>query len=360
MWLIGARRLRLLLGSVILASGVLAVPALARVSGSAPGPKTEFGVHQDLTYDGYDWRRAKGIAAAAVVHAQISRNSLLWSQIEATRGAYDWSVTDSVLDGLRANGIEPLFVVVGSPSWANGTAPGLPDGQYNVPTDAREFSTWVKAYKAFVKKAVARYKGRVSKWEIWNEENEHFTWKPQPSITQYAQFFKAIRRAILSVDPHAHVAIGGLAGLCCGIDISGASFLKGLIAKGVKFGDVAIHPYSTDDHAPDVHWQWQANFDDIEMIHDLLVSARRNVPLWVTEWGWSSSDIGAALQADYLTRSLNMLRTMYPYVTVATYFLDADRDGEYHQGLFATDFSPKPAASAFASFMASLNAGATG
>jgi len=351
MWVVGPRRPRVLLGLLVLAAGMLAVPAFAAVSGSAPAPKTQFGVHQDLTYDGYDWRRAKGIAAAAAVHAQISRNSLLWSRIEATPGTYDWSIPDSVVDSLRAKGIEPLFVVVGSPSWANGTAPGQPDNQYYVPTDAQAYSNWVKAYAAFLKKAVSRYKGRVLKWEIWNEENEHFTWRPQPSISQYSKFFTAVRSAILSVDGKAQVSVGGMTDFCCDLDVPGGTFLKGLIAQGVKFNYVAIHPYSTAGHAPDVHWQWHANFDDIGAYHDLLVAANRNVPLWVTEWGWSSAEVGAALQAQYLGRSLEMIRTQYPYVTVATYFLDVDHGTEYQSGLFDTTYAAKPAATIFSDFV---------
>src|SRR6478672_2249888 len=166
---------------------VMIVPASAGISRSGAGSGTQFGVHQDLNYDGYDWRRAKNIAAAASIGAQISRNSLLWSNIESTRGTYDWSIPDSVVADLRANGIEPLFVIVGSPSWANATAPETPDARFYVPTQKAAFSAWVSAYVGFVKKAVARYKGRVTKWEVWNEENEHYTWKPAPSITQYAQ-----------------------------------------------------------------------------------------------------------------------------------------------------------------------------
>ena len=351
----------------MLAGLVFVVPALAAVSGSKPKPKkpqtaataAEVGVHQDLTYDGYAWRRAKGIDAAASVHAQISRNSFLWSKIEPTQGTYDWSIPDSVVDSLRAKGMEPLFAVVGSPSWANGAAPGTAGAQYYVPTNPQSFSSWVNAYAGFMKMAIARYKGRVSKWEIWNEEDEHFTWMPEPSITQYAQFFTAVRSAILSVDRNAQVAIGGLAGLCCGVDIPGATFLKGLIAQGVKFDYVAIHPYSTDGHPPDVHWQWHANFDDIGMIHDLLVTAKRNVPLWVTEWGWSSAQVGPTAQADYLAKSLDMLRTQYPYVTVATYFLDVDHGTEYQQGLFDVNYAPKPAAAVFANFTAGLSSTAT-
>ena len=76
---------------------------------------------------------------------------------------------------------------------------------------------------------------------------------------------------------------------CCALDIPGGTFLRGLIAQKVKFDYVAIHPYPSAGHAPDVHRQWHPNFDDIGAYHRLLVTADRNVPLWVTEWGWSSA-----------------------------------------------------------------------
>jgi len=49
-----------------------------------------------------------------------------------------------------------------------------------------------------------------------------------------------------------------------------------------------------------------------------------------------------------------MLRTLYPYVTVATYFLAVDDEGgEYTAGLFDASYSPKPAAAVFADFVTS-------
>ncbi len=71
----------------------------------------------------------------------------------------------------------------------------------------------------------------------------------------------------------------------------------------------------------------------------------------MTEWGWSSSAVGLETQAAYVRRSLEMLRDQFPYVTVATMFLDADRPGEYDDGLLTADFTPKPAGTAFAAFM---------
>ena len=81
---------------------------------------------------------------------------------------------------------------------------------------------------------------------------------------------------------------------------------------------------------------------------------KRNVPLWVTEWGWSGApQVGETLQAAYLARSLDMLRILYPYVTVATYFVAVDDGAYYFSGLFDASYNPKPAAAVFAEFMSS-------
>ena len=117
---------------------------------------------------------------------------------------------------------------------------------------------------------------------------------------------------------------------------------------------MAIHPYAGQGQSPDAHVAWENNFDDIAMIRQHLVRAGKPVPIWVTEWGWSSTAVGPAKQATYVGKSLDLLRTTYPYVTVATYFLDYDRGTMYQQGLFDSSFRPKPAAAAFSRFMQSV------
>jgi len=118
--------------------------------------------------------------------------------------------------------------------------------------------------------------------------------------------------------------------------------------------NVAIHPYPSDGHAPDLTLAWKDNFSDIKMIRDYLVSVGRPVPLWVTEWGWSSAALGLATQASYVATSLEMLRSLYPYVSVATYFVDHDRPPRYYQGLLDENFALKPAGTAFSAFTAGL------
>jgi hypothetical protein len=314
----------------------------------------EYGLHQDLTFDGYAWRRDQAIGLASSVHAQISRNSLLWAKIEPTQGALDWTIPDAVVQGLSAKRIEPLFVLYGSPSWVNGTDPATPDASLYVPPAGQSFEVWLDRYATFVRLAVQRYHGSVHKWEIWNEPNERYFWKPRPDVALYSRFYTRIRDTILRVDPGAQVAIGGLAGLCCSVDIPGVSFLDQLLAQKIPIDIVAIHPYAGKGQSPDAHVASENNFDDIAMIRQHLVRAGKPVPIWVTEWGWSSTAVGQAKQATYVGKSLDLLRTAYPYVTVATYFLDYDRGTTYQQGLFDSSFRPKPAAAAFSRFMQSV------
>lgn len=333
---------------VAAAGAAFAGPSRESVASSST---PEYGLHQDLTFDGYAWRRDQAMNIASSMHAQISRNSFLWAKIEPKQGTFDWTVPDAVVQGLGSRGIEPLFVLYGSPSWANGTDPSTPDASLYVPPAGKAFDTWLDKYAAFVRQAVLRYRGSVQKWEIWNEPNERYFWKPRPDVALYARFYTRIRQTILGADPKAQVAVGGLAGLCCSIDIPGVSFLDKLLAQKAPIDNVAIHPYPGKGQSPDVHIAWENNFDDIAMIRQHLVQAGKPVPIWVTEWGWSSAAVGSANQANYLARSLDLLRTAYPYVTVATYFLDYDRGTTYEQGLFDSSFRPKPAADAFKRFM---------
>jgi len=333
-------------------------PAPLPTPSSAPLPSSacQFGVHMDLTYNGDAWQRAQAIQAVHdVLRAQISRNSLLWHQVESVRGQRDWSLTDAVVAELASGGIEPLFAIYGSPSWANGIPESTDDYYLYVPTAEGDFEAWLADYVAFVKEAVIRYQGRVHKWEIGNEANEHYFWKPKPDPNQYARFYTAIRDAILSVDPQAQVAMGGLAGLlyCGPEDYTGMQFLKAMNARGIYPENVAIHPYCSKNQPPTQHIAGEGNFDDIQAIHDYLKTVNRPVSIWVTEWGWPVGAVTEQQQADYMRTSLDMIRSEYTYVTVATAFFDHDRP-PFSYGLFDGDFNPRPAAYAFGSFVDSL------
>lgn len=302
---------------------------------------TLFGVHQDLVYFGGDPYWSDRMNVASGLGARVSRSSLLWDKVEPSPGVFDWSRADAVVSGLVSRGIQPLMVLVGSPSWANGSS-----DRFVVPQDPTSYAKWVSDFASFARAAVARYSDRVHYWEIWNEENEKYFWKPEPrSAQQYTQLYNATRAAMLSADPSAKIAVGGLAGLWYSCCTSGREFLGQMVAAGAKIEHVAIHPY--DGGAPDNDKPFDSNFTDIARIHDYLsVLGLPNAKLWVTEWGWKD-------QPTYLQKSLEMMRDDYPYVELATYFLDIDTPDYPGYGLYSTALQPKAAAAVFKSFVAS-------
>lgn len=338
---------------IVATAGAFADTALVTVEeqGADGGPQGQrlIGLHMDLHWDGNASRRAQAIQAARQVGAQVSRNSFLWHLIEPTRGNRNWSRMDAIVNDLRAAGLEPLFAFYGSPSWANGSGDYL-----YVPQSQSAFDAWVAEYAQFVRAAVARYKDRVKLWEIWNEQNEPYFWKPAPDVDKYIEFYNAIYAAIKAEDPTAQVAMGGLAGLCCSSGIPGRTFLERMYARGVKPDIVNIHPYAMANQAPGVMLQGENSFGHIQTIRNvMLANGEGEKPIWVTEWGWATNKVSESVQAQYVERSLEMLVENYPYVTVATYFLDYDRPPEYYHGLFTEDFRMKPAGGRFRDFMQS-------
>lgn len=322
-------------------------------------PTPTLGVNSTLAYEGYGPRRDATVAAIrARLGAQIVRDSLLWNEIQPTQDKPDWTLTDSMVKELRTAGVEPLLVVMGSPPWANGMPASKRQHDLYVPPRGPKFSRWLTDYSNFVLQAVRRYHVVVKHWEIWNEPNTQAFWQPYPDPLTYRLLYETLRSTILRVDPQAEVAVGGLTSIsqASAPDITGLQFLRRLLYTRPALGPVAIHPYPTDDHAPDVRVAGENNFQDIERVHDLLVSEHEQAAIWLTEWGWSSATVGRQLQARYLNKSLEMLETHYPFVTIATYFIDHDLPPRFSQGLLDEYLRPKPAASVFRRYSERLTA----
>ena len=315
-----------------------------------------YGVHSDASWYTDTTYRNEAISAAKSVHAQVVRIELPWEWVEYVQGYRDWTIVDDIVNKLSADGIQPLFVVEGAPSWATGVAETDSNFFRYVPTDSAGFHTFVSRFTAFVTAAAQRYNGKVKLWELGNEENDSYYWRPAPSVGQYAAWYSALRTAIRGVDPTALVAAGGLDGLGYDLDppgVRGTTFLADLYAMHVYPDVVAIHPYSNLGQSPDLHLANADNFDDIVTVRNLMVANGQSTkPIWITEWGWSVDQVSDSVQAKYLGESLARLDSAYSaYVTVATYYSEFDPSPAYHYGLYTSNFTARPAATTFRNFL---------
>jgi hypothetical protein len=317
-----------------------------------------FGVHSDIAWYASESKRAGMMTTLRALHPRVVRIELHWAFIEWTKGHQDWSIYDQIVGDLRDAGIEPLFYVISSPPWANGADPASSPTYYlDVPTKSAAFSTWVAEYAVFIRAAATRYKGRVTLWEIGNEPNTDAFWEPKANPGQYAQWFLALDSAIRDVDARNQTAVGGLAALHVWYGsggINGCSFLQTLYSLGLRPANVAIHPYPSLGQSADVNVAGANNFDDIQLAHDVMIANGQGAAgLWVTEWGWNTgAGVSESTQAAYVRASLDRLVSLYPYVSIATYFSHFDTPAvNSYYGLYRADGSAKPAAAAFADFL---------
>lgn len=110
---------------------------------------------------------------AAMEEAGIKwlRFGFAWCDMEPTRGNWNFELVDRAVEKARAHGIQILGILGGTPGFANGNMP------FNYPP------TDIPAWQNYITTVTTRYRGKVSAWEIWNEENIHGFWMPNPTPT---------------------------------------------------------------------------------------------------------------------------------------------------------------------------------
>jgi hypothetical protein len=223
------------------------------------------------------------------------RWSMPWSNIEPSKGNFNWTLPDKVIGGLAARGISVLPVVYGSPSW-------VAKPRTKPPLGSKEDR---QAWKDFLTAAVNRYgsggsfwsgtgplgflsrhSGKaaqpVSAWQIWNEPNLPAYFQPHPSPGKYGDLLSLAHKAIKGADSSAKVVIAGMPGNAVG-GIDAPKFYSRLYQqKGFKndFDIAALHPYGP--FLPNViHW--------IKKTRKVMRKhGDKHKPLWLTELAWGS------------------------------------------------------------------------
>lgn len=210
----------------------------------AAGLTSPFGIGGETTDRGFStysaWKDYLGPLGAQKIRVQSG-----WNFIEktiATPAVYDYTVLDEIIDGVRAQGVQPwLFLGYGNERTGctdcgtAGLGGALPSG------------TGKTRFLNFVTNTVNRYKTRVFDWEIWNEPDGHV------DVDAYKVFIVEVAKAIKAVQPTAKLSIGSFtAGTNGQPGSAGYEFAKTAVEyfaanKGatVPSADVSVsyHPY---------------------------------------------------------------------------------------------------------------------
>lgn len=272
---------------------------------------------------------------------KMVRERLHWGEVEEKPGHFNWMQYKINADLLSERGIQVLGMYHYAPQWTRGKTGKLP-------------VNLVATYR-FAKKAAETFKGQMTAWEFWNEQDVGFA--PE-AAWDYAAALKAAYLGFKAADPNMPVAIGGYA-ITPVLPYADTVMKNG---AGEYFDIFNIHTYRAICEFP-------------EVLHSVRAHLKRtgisDRPIWFTENG--SNMEGSGLMQSYM-RSLKahspeqeMLVAEYlPKAMIAMQLLGVSRNfffvlspynesgGNKDWGLMRRDFTVKPGYVAFATLVDQL------
>lgn len=215
-------------------------------------------------------------------------SSTRWADLEPTRGAFNFTRLDAYVARAKSNGASVLMVLGSPPRWAS-ARPDEP-GPYG-PGCAAEPAN-LDDWDRYVSAVARRYKGRITKYELWNEP--YFSDLPgdrgqagaffSGSVAAMVDLARRTRAVLDRDDPRAVLLTPGFVGGVHRMEM----FLR---AGGAPYvGGVAYHFYASEDR------------ELIKLHNDIRVVMTRyglsQLPLYNTESGFAAADANANANAN--------------------------------------------------------------
>jgi len=194
-----------------------------------------------------------------------------WAKTEKVKGQYDFEWLDSIVDDALSRKIEPwLQISYGNTLYPDAGGISLGEG---LPTSEEAYEGWLNYTRALVN----HFKGRVTKWEIWNEADHRYN---DMGPEAYAKLYYETAKVVREVQPSAHLIGLSMAGV--GRTEYIHSFFKFLKERnGLDLIDaVTFHGYPKN---PDYR------FDDVDRFREAVYQYRPGLELWQGETGCPSS-----------------------------------------------------------------------
>ncbi len=257
-----------------------------------PAPSTQvFGINVNRVFNDLTYSQAQigaQLAAVKATGATVARSDAFWEATEPHapvdgRHQYDWSFDDQIAGSLAVHGLTWLPIIDYTAPWAESVA-----GQdHSRPRSFADYAAYAGAFAArygsggaFWRAHPALTPAPVTAIEIWNEPDNPEFWVPEPDAPAYAQLYLEARAAIDAANPAIRVLVGGLT--------NASAFLPAMVRAEPQLrghvDGVALHPYG---NPPVV-------LARVRGARAALVSAGLGaVPLYVTEFGWTTQPSGA-------------------------------------------------------------------
>ncbi len=247
-----------------------------------PGPPNPFGFDMNSYYDD----RVLSYAKEANPR-WVRAGDLLWSEVEAERGVYNWDVLarlENNVRRVRAMGFEPLVIIQQSPTWAQRYAGRLcsPPGPEYMPDFAR-----------FTAAVAARYSQgptAIHHWEIWNEPDYNVNevrdiqglgcwldrdWPGNGGVA-YGEMLQIVAPGMHAANPQVKV-LGGAFSYEPSLEERTHIFIRGVFSSGAlnAVDGISFHAYG----------EWGAG--------DLLIYKHQRIRALLAEFGHANKPLYA-------------------------------------------------------------------
>lgn len=190
-----------------------------------------------------------------------------------------WKQMDSILEAAALAGLDVLPVLVVAPEYAVKTAQGDKMDRARIPDD--------KSWRDFVRALGERYRGKITRWEIWNEANVKGFWNG--SVGDYALKLDAAYETLKKIDRANIIVSAGTSG----VDVD---WVKLLLSRTDQFDVLAVHSYRSTP--PEVGRFLAGHYGGKTLDEDMF-SLRATLPndksIWITETGLNTREGGKGL-----------------------------------------------------------------
>ncbi len=383
-------RSRRLVGVAALALGAL-LPLATTAQSSSQSRSLQLGIFDDAHILGGD--PATVFPELTDLHVRLVRVTLWWGgAIGVARSrpatardpgdpAYTWAPYDRVVRAAAASGIQVMFTILGTPSWASGSPAW--NRAPKVAADLQDFAAAAaRRYDGTYAPAGAAALPRVRYWTAWNEPNNPVFLRPQyvraggvwviQGARDYARICGAVVTGVKS-DPVAGALVA------CGVtaprgnnqpgasraSVSPLVFLRAMRNAGARGFDAYAHnpyygsPYETPTTPPPAGPSGQPStavtLGNLGALVREVTRLYGPLRIWITEYGYQTNPpdrtfgVSWAKQALYLRQAYDVARAN-PRVDVFLWFLLQDEVplGRWQSGLITVAGTRKPAFAVFA------------
>lgn len=128
-----------------------------------------------------------------------------WQKTEKEKGVYDFAWLDSQVDNLLKRGLKPWICLCYGNVVYDELAKEYVGAVGCTPIRTEEaYNAWLD----YVRATAEHFSGRVEYYEVWNEPEGGWTWRPEANTKEYADFCIATSAAVKSADSNAKIITG--------------------------------------------------------------------------------------------------------------------------------------------------------